>query len=97
MHESIHESGYVYVLIQDPGGNEQIVGQQFAEDEAAFIPAFAKKEEATACRERFVLKDGGQYEVQAMHYEELLARAGEGGFLVFLLDGAGKIVEMVTP
>ena len=38
---------------------------------------------------------GLKYEVQAILYEDLSQRAGEYGFMLFLLNGAGEVLEKI--
>ena len=40
---------WVWVLVQNPGGNEQIVGQKDEQSGISFIPTFLEKEDAQRC------------------------------------------------
>ena len=40
------EDQWVWVVVQDPGGKEQFLGQQDQQENISFIPAFHTKEEA---------------------------------------------------
>jgi len=97
MHKQIHESGFIYVVIQDPGEREQIVGQQYSDQNLSFIPAFAEKEEALKCYNSLSLEKGRKYEVQAIHYEDLVKEASANGFMIFLLNGQGEILDKIQP
>ena len=97
MNTSIKEDQWVYVVIHGPEGDAQILGQQDEEAGISFIPVFLKKEEALMNLNLLARDKGQKYEVQAMLYEDLAARISGQGFLVFVLDESGKIVEKITP
>ncbi len=97
MHEQINENGWVWVYVQDPGKEERYVGQQYAADNVAFIPAFIDKEAALKCYGRMALEKDRKYEAQAVHYDDLLKEASAGGFMIFLLDEEGQILDKIKP
>ena len=94
MHELINKNGWVWIFIQDPGGNEQYVGQYYQKEDISFIPAFIDKKEAMECYERMALDKDKKYEAQAIQYDELTNEASKNGFVVFLLNGQGDILDM---
>ncbi len=49
MANSVKDDTWVWVVIQDPGGDEQFLGQLDEESNISFIPAFFKKEDAEQC------------------------------------------------
>jgi hypothetical protein len=87
----VDPAAWVYVVVQNPGAGETIVGQQDPEHQLAFIPVFKEKEIALQGVARLAKVPGHAYEVQAIIYEDLLSYARQGGFLLFFLDGAGRI------
>jgi DNA-binding phage protein len=91
----IEKDQWVWVIIQDPGGVEQFLGQQDAKKDEEFIPVFLEKEEAQQGLSFLARKKGLKYEVQAIQYEDLSQRAGEYGFLLFVLNGAGEVLEKI--
>lgn len=95
MHELINENGWVWVFVQDPGRGEQFVGQYNAEDDLSFVPAFVDKEEALKCYGRMALEKDRKYEAQAVHYKDLIKEASKNGFVVFLLNGNGEILDKI--
>ncbi|GBC59664.1 hypothetical protein DENIS_0605 [Desulfonema ishimotonii] len=97
MHERINKNGWIWVVIQDPEKGAQIVGQHYADDNISFIPAFVEKDEALMCYNSLTLEDGIKYEVQAIHYEDLISHAAQNSFQIFLLDGKGKLLDQITP
>ncbi|MGE0084332.1 MAG: hypothetical protein AB7S75_07905 [Desulfococcaceae bacterium] len=95
--EPVSETGWLWVLIQEKDGKEQIVGQYFKEDDISFIPAFEEKEYARRCQGKMILEEGMKYELQAMHINDLKMQAGAGGFQIFLLNGVGEILRRISP
>jgi hypothetical protein len=65
MSKLIEKDQWVWVVIQDPGGVEQFLGQQDAKNDETFIPVFLEKEEA------------------------------QQGLSLFLLNGAGEVLEKI--
>ena len=88
---------WVWVVVQDPGGNEQFLGQHDQQEDISFIPAFSNKEAAQQGLLNLIRQPGSKYEVQAILREELLTDAAAGGFLIFLLNESGEILEKIKP
>ncbi len=84
---------WLYVVIQKDGMEERIVGQTDAEHDISYIPAFRKKEEAQQAMLHLHLERKSKYEVQAMIYEDLIDHAVKEGFVIFVLDEEGKVLE----
>ncbi len=95
MSKLIEKDQWVWIVIQDPGGVEQFLGQQDAKNDETFIPVFLKKEEAHQGLSFLVREKGLKYEVQAILYEDLSQRAGEYDFMLFVLNGAGEVLEKI--
>ena len=90
---TIQANTWLYVAIQKIGNAEQIVGQTDTGHDVSFIPAFLSKEAAQQAMFHLHLEKKGKYEVQAIIYEDLARHATEGGFLIFVLDEEGNVVE----
>ena len=88
---------WVWVVVQDPGGDEQFLGQHHEEKDESFIPMFLEKEDASQCLNHLMRDESKKYEVQAIQYEHLARDAAEHGFRLFLLNSAGEILEKITP
>lgn len=97
MTELIEGNPWVWVVIMDPGKNEQFVGQQDQRTGVAYLPVFLEKEEAEKGLEGLAREEGRLYEVQAIRYRDLAENAGANGFMVFLLSGEGRILEKIEP
>jgi spore cortex formation protein SpoVR/YcgB (stage V sporulation) len=89
---TIDATTWLYVAIFKDGTSDQIVGQTDGEHDISFIPAFLDKESAQQAMFHLHLEKKKKYEVQAIIYEDLAQHAAENGFLVFVLDEAGKVL-----
>jgi len=90
---TIDATTWLYVAIQKDGNKEKIVGQTDSEHAIDFIPAFQSKETAQQAMFHLHLEKKKKYEVQAIIYEDLEHYAADGGFLIFVLDEDGNVVE----
>ena len=97
MTKEINAASWVYVLVQNPGGAEQIVGQRDLESDIAFIPMFLDKDSAMQGVVHMVKEKGRKYEIQAIIYEDLASYAAQGGFILFVLNAEGQIIEKRAP
>ena len=95
--KQLKDSTWVWAIVQDPEGNEQFLGQVDQASDISFIPFFLEKEEAEKCISGLIKNPGKKYEIQAILFEELkLFCAGEK-VMLFLLNGAGEILEKIQP
>ena len=90
---TIEATTWLYVAIEKTGPGEQIIGQTDTEHDISFIPAFLSKEDAQQAMFHLHLEKKRKYEVQAIIYEDLARHAVDGGFLIFVLDADGNVVE----
>jgi len=90
---TIEATTWLYVAVQKSGVNEQIVGQTDTENDVSYIPAFLSKESAQQAMFHLHLEKKKKYEVQAIIYEDLASHAAEGGFVIFVLDDDGNVLE----
>lgn len=97
MNNLIKPDTWIWVIVQDPGGNEQFLGQHEPETRISFIPAFFEKDEAQQCLSRMSLQKGKKYEVQAIFFDELAKDAANNGFMIFILSAEGEILEKIQP
>ncbi|MGD8880852.1 MAG: hypothetical protein PVI82_03105 [Desulfobacterales bacterium] len=96
--KNVHpEDQWVWVVIQDPGGREQFLGQQDKQEDISFIPTFHSKEDAQQCFMNMARQKGSKYEVQAILYEELAKAAAASGFMIFMLSETGEVLEKIKP
>lgn len=97
MTEEIKATSWVYVLVQNPGGDEQIIGQKDSENGIAFIPLFLDKDSAMQGLINMAKEKGKKFEIQAIIYEDLSNYAARGGFILFVLDAQGRVVDKRSP
>ena len=97
MTRELKATSWVYVLVQNPGGEEQIVGQRDSENGVAFVPLFLDKDTAMQGVVHMTKEKGRKFEIQAIIYEDLASYAAKGGFLLFVLDAEGRIVDKRIP
>ena len=96
MGKLIEKDQWVWVVVQDPGGNEQFLGQHDQEKNESFIPTFLEKEEAQQGLTLMTHEKGHKYEVQAILFEDLSRRAADNGFMVFILNGSGEVLAKIN-
>jgi hypothetical protein len=97
MSKEIRSDTWIWVVIQDPGENEQFLGQLDEDKSESFIPAFYQKEDAQQCLIQLKTEKLKKYEVQAICFDELAKDAKKNDFMIFMLTGAGEILEKITP
>jgi hypothetical protein len=97
MRKEIKPDTWIWVIVQNPGGDEQFLGQEYEDQNVSFIPAFFEKEDAQQCLVHMTTKKGEKYEVQATFFKELAEDAGKHGFMVFMLNADGEILEKISP
>lgn len=97
MNQASQHPSWVYVAVEDPGGNEKYMGLHDESSDTSYIPAFSEKDDALACMYHFPRRPGKKYEVQAVLLEELAEDARKNGFMIFMLDGQGRILKQIRP
>jgi hypothetical protein len=93
----IQNDQWVWVVVQDPGGNEQFLGQRDDIKGVSFIPVWLEKDAALNGMKLLARDQRVKYEVQAIEYEHLAPKAAEAGYRLFVLDASGKVLEQITP
>lgn len=86
---------WVWVVVQEPGGDERFLGIEDEERGESFIPVFLQKEEAQQGLNHLPLEKEMKYEVQAIPLNNLATHAAQKGFTVFVLNGIGEILEKI--
>jgi len=97
MSDQIKPDTWVWVFVQDPEKNQEILGQRDEENDISFVPMFQSKEEALQCLNFLKRQPGRKYEAQAILYEELVRYTAENQFVIFLTDGEGLVKERIAP
>lgn len=88
---------WIWIVVQNPGSDEQFLGQHDQDQDESFIPAFFEKEDAQQCLIHMATQKGDKYEVQAVPFGELTEDAAKNGFMIFMLNADGKILEKIRP
>ncbi len=97
MQANITNNTWIYTVIKDPGAGEQYLGQHEAKSDVSYLPIFLEKDQATQALFHLNVEKGTRCEVQAVIYSNIAAAAGENGFLLYLLDESGNILEKIAP
>jgi glutathione peroxidase-family protein len=97
MKKEIKTDTWVWVVVQNPGPNEQFLGQHYDDQNVSFIPAFFEKEDAQQCLIHMTTNKGDKYEVQAIFFKELADDAAKHDFKIFMLNADGEILEKFAP
>ena len=97
MKKEIKPDTWIWVVVQNPGADEQLLGQEYEDQNVSFIPAFFEKEAAQQCLVHMTTKKGSKYEVQAVYYSELVQAAVKNDFMIFMLNADGEILEKIEP
>ena len=97
MTAKITDDQWVWVLVQDPGENEQIAGQQDVASEVSFIPVFHSRDDAWRSTGGLSLEKNRKYEPQAILVEDLREYAAKADFQLFVLNADGEIIEKKQP
>ena len=97
MKKELKPDTWVWVIVQNPGPQEQFLGQEYQDQNVSFIPAFFKKEDAQQCLVQMTTQKGDKYEAQAVLYNELVKTAVKHEFMIFILNSDGEILERIKP
>ncbi len=97
MEEKEQIEGWLYIVVCDPGKNEQFLGLYNKEKGVDFIPAFQSKDAANECFLTLPKEKGRKYEIQAIHVDDLNREAEKEGFIVAIVDNTGKIIKENPP
>ena len=97
MTSKLNPDTWIWVIVQEPGGNEQFLGQHDDKKDVSFIPVFYEKDIAQQCLIQLITEKGKKYEAQAILFEELAKDAAQHGFSIFMLNADGEILEEISP
>ncbi len=97
MKNKLDDATWIFVIVQDPGVNEQFFGLHDEKLKISYTPAFHNKNAALSCLIHLPTQRDKKYEVQAVMYGDLSRDASANNFLIFMLDEDGKILEKIFP
>ncbi len=93
----VDAANWVYVLVQDPETEAQILGQRETRTGLAYVPVFRDKDAALALAPHLAKPLGHRYEIQAICYDDLSLYASDNGFWLFFIDDQGKVTDRRAP
>ena len=93
--KKIDASTWLFVLVQDPEGAAQIVGQEDIERNLAFVPAFLDRDDAQQGALSLPRPKGIKIEIQAIIFEDLSGYATRKQLAILVLDGQGKVLQQL--
>lgn len=94
--KDLKPDSWIWAIVQNPGKKESFLGQHDATNDIRFVPAFYEKESALRCLNSLVKDKSFDYEPQAVILEDLLDYSKKQGFLIFILDHEGKILDKIS-
>ena len=94
MNNKVDEKDYAWVVTEDRQGEEIFLGLVNDKGEQ-FIPVTQSKEEALALLQKLPAGQGGKRQVEAVHKKQIMQHADKEGFVVYLVDNEGKILEQL--
>ncbi len=97
MSEKIKADTWLWLVAENPGGNEQFLGQVDSESNISFIPAFLEKDAALQGLHLLSRDKKKKFEMQAIQYRDLAPKLAEEGFFLFVLDPEGNVLEKIAP
>ncbi len=87
---------WIWAIVENPGRSESFLGQYDETNDIRFVPAFYDKESALRCMNSFSKNKASVYEAQAVIFEDLLNYTKKQGFIIFILDNEGKILDKLS-
>ena len=93
----LNKDTWIWVIVQNPENKSTFLGQHDTTNNIKFIPAFLDKESALMCMNQLTKDESETYEPQALFYDELLRYSAENGFLIYILDNKGNILDKIAP
>jgi len=97
MSDLVNEESWVWVVAQKKGSEEEIVGQHYEGEDVSFIPAFLESDAAKKSYNNMALAQDESAEIQAIRFKYLKEEASQNGFLIFLINEKGEILDKINP
>ncbi len=96
MSETDNITEWLYMIVQNPGGDEALVGQYDDQAQVSFIPAFETKAAAEQALPLIKRDPQLKYEVQAIERDHAIEQALQNGFEIFVLDASGLVLNKIV-
>ncbi len=97
MGENIKKDTWLWLVAENPGENEQFLGQIDSEKDIRFVPAFLERDAALQGLHLLARDKKVKFEIQAIQYRDLAPKLAEEGFFLFVLDPEGNVLEEIAP
>ena len=94
MTTTISPTTWVFAIIRNSGGNEQLVGFK-DESGLKYIPILKDKDSAEIFMTYMQREPGTKYEVQAIIYEDVANYSSANHFSIYVVDKNGAIIEKI--
>ena len=88
----LEKDTWLWIIIQDPGGNEMFLGQHDEKNNISFIPTFLEKDDAKKSLDMIKKDNTYKYEAQAIKYGLLEQYCKENNFVIFICNASGEIL-----
>lgn len=85
------QEGFVWVIVEKEGGQEHFLGLDLPQG-GPFIPVTGSREDGLMLVGRLP-QSGATREVESIHRRRLLTEAKSQGFVVYLVDGQGRLLK----
>ncbi len=97
MSRLIDDTTWVWGVVLNPEKDENLLGQYDEENQVSFIPIFLERDETLKSLHNLAMEKGKKYEIQAILYEDVSRYASENGFMIFILNGDGEVLDKIQP
>ena len=97
MPQKLNADTWIYTVITNPGPGEKLLGQHDADADISYIPFFLEKEHAAQGLLQLEVERGTRCEVQAVFFGDISQTAVDNGFLLYLLDESGNVLDKIAP
>lgn len=90
-------AGWVWVIIEKEGDQENLLAFKDEKKGASFIPVFQTKEDGVVGQRGFAKKPGVKQELEAMRLDLVAEAARANHYDIYIIDHSGKVLERLTP
>ena len=97
MSTKLEDESWVWIVMQRIKAKEETVGQHYEKEDISFIPAFLKKDDAQKSYKKMALAQDIPTEIQAIRFRYLKDEAFQNGFLIFIINENGEILDKIRP
>lgn len=97
MQTGMNAKDYVFIIVESQGEKESFVGLQDPGGER-FLAVTGEREQGQALLERLPPPaEGVIRRLELIHRTQIVDQASQEGFMVYKVDGRGRVLERLTP